>query len=191
MTTSAQDLVGIDLSKVLTNVGSQVVGVVSAVSPESGANAQAALDSAQQAAAESGPLAVYQDGRFPKLRGVANTVPWLWPLAGLAAIGLFVLAYLKAASRKSALTTIGIGVLITGILELLLIPAIQAPVQNGVANAVMQTVVGEVLSALTRGLAIQSLLLGFIGVILIIASHYVSRDNAPPASPEAPAQEQV
>jgi hypothetical protein len=62
MATSAQDVVGIDLSKVLTNVGSQVVGVVSAVSPDSGANALAALESAQQAAEESGPLAIYQEG---------------------------------------------------------------------------------------------------------------------------------
>jgi hypothetical protein len=54
----------------------------------------------------------------------------------------------------------------------------------------MQTILGEVLSELTRGLAIQSLLLAFIGVILIVASHVAPRNSEPdaPTNPEAPAQ---
>ena len=168
MTTSAQDVIGIDLS----GVSSQVVGVVTSIDPDAGANAQAALEAAQ----ESEPL--------------ANTVPWLWPLAGLAAIALLVWAYLKAAGQKHALTTIGIGVLITGILALLLIPALHAPVQNSIPNPVMRTVVGEVLSALTRGLAIQSILLGLIGVVLIVASHKVHQDEQAPASPAPAASDQ-
>lgn len=182
MTTSAQDVIGIDLS----GVSSQVVGVVTSIDPDAGANAQTAVQSAQ----ESGPLAIYESGQFPKLRGLANTVPWLWPLAGLGAIALLVGAYLKAAKQKHALTTIGIGVLITGILVLLLIPALHAPVQNSITDPVMRMVVGEVLSALTRGLAIQCILLGLIGVVLIVASHKVHKDEQAPASPAPAASDQ-
>ena len=189
MTTSQQDIVGVDVSKVLDKVGSQLVGVVTGISPDAGAAAQTALDSAQESAEESGPLALYESGRFPKLRGLSNIVSWLWPLAGLIAIALFVLAYMKAAAQKSAMTTIGIGVLVTGVVSLLLVPAVRAPAQNAVTNPAMQTIVGEVLKALTRGLAIQSLLLGFIGVILIVASHTVHKeDGQAAASPAAPDQ---
>jgi hypothetical protein len=189
MTTSAQDVVGIDIAQVISNVGSQVAGVVVAINPDAGGNAQAALDSALDAAQESGPLAIYESGRFPKLRGLANTVPWVWPLAGLGAIALLAVAYFRAEDRKSALTTVGIGVLITGLLVLFLVPALQAPVRNNIADPAMRTVVGEVLSALTRGLAIQSMLLGFIGAILIVASHFAYQENEPAqASTAAPAQ---
>jgi hypothetical protein len=198
MTTSAQDVVGIDIADVISNVGSQVAGVVTAINPDAGGNAQAALNSALDAAQESGPLAMYESGRFPKLRGLANTVPWVWPLAGLGAIALLAVAYFRAEDRKSALTTAGAGVLITGLLVLLLIPALQAPVQNSITNPAMQAVIGEVLSALTRGLAIQSILLGFIGAILIVASHFAYKEDeqaqaspapvAPEQPPAAPAQ---
>jgi hypothetical protein len=194
MTTSAQDIVGINVSKVLSNVGDQLVSVVSAIDADAGANAQAAVDAAMDSAEQSGPLALYESGRFPNLRGVANTVPWLWPLAGLAAIALFVVAYVQAAAQKNAMTTIGIGVLVTGVVSLLLVPAVRAPAQNAVTDPVMQTVVSEVLRTLTRGLAIQSLLLGFIGVILIVTSHSVhkadeqAQASQEPAAPAAPAQ---
>jgi hypothetical protein len=169
MTTSAEDVIGIDLS----DVGAYVVGVVSTLDSEAGANAQAALESSQ----ESGRLAIYESGTFPKLRGVANTVPWLWPLAGLGAIALFVAAYLRAQNRPDALKYIGVGVIITGGLELLLIPALHAPVQNNITDPVMRTVVGEVLSALTRGLAIQCILLIFIGMAAIIASYSLFKED--------------
>jgi hypothetical protein len=197
MTTSAQDIVGIDIGKVLSNVGDQFVSVVSAIDADAGANAQAAVDAAMDSADQSEPLALYESGRFPKLRGLANTVPWLWPLAGLAAIALFVVAYLRAASQKRAMTSIGIGVLVTGVLCLLLVPAVRAPAQNAVTNPAMQAVVAEVLRAITRGLAIQSLLLGFVGVILIVAGHTVHKEDGqaaasaaaptqPPATPDQP-----
>jgi hypothetical protein len=191
MTTSAQDIVGIDVSKVLSNVGDQLVSVVSGIDADAGANVQAAVAAAMDSAEQSGPLEFYESGRFPKLHGLANAVPWIWPLAGLIAIALFVLAYWKATAQKSAMTTIGIGVLVTGILSLLLVPAVRAPAQNAVTNPAMQTVVGEVLKALTRGLAIQSLILGSIGVILIVASYTAHKEDgqaaASPAAPDQPA----
>ena len=176
MTTSAQDVVGIELP----NVGSYVVSVVSVLDPEAGANAQAALESAQ----ESGPLVIYESGAFPKLRQISNIVPWLWPVAGLGAIALFAAAYLWAERRGDALRYIGVGVIITGGLELLLIPAIHAPVQNSITDPVIRTVVVEVLSALTRGLAMQCLFLILIGLAAIVISHSVSReDDQAQASP--------
>ena len=176
MTTSAQDVIGIELP----NVGSYVVSVVSVLDPEAGANAQAALESAQ----ERGPLVIYESGAFPKLRQVSNVVPWLWPLAGLGAIALFAAAYLWAEKRADALRYIGVGIIITGGLELLLIPAIHAPVQNNVTDPVIRTVVVEVLSALTRGLAMQCLFLILIGLAAIVISHSLSReDDQAQASP--------
>jgi hypothetical protein len=56
----------------------------------------------------------------------------------------------------------------------------------------MQMVIGEVLSALTRGLAIQCLLLALAGVILIVAGHFAHREDEPAqASSAAPAQSSV
>jgi hypothetical protein len=177
MTTSADDVIGVDLSE----VGPYVVGIVSVLDPEAGANIQAAVESAQ----ESGLIAIYESGTFPKLRQIANTVPWLWPLAGLGAIALFVVAYLRAQNQPDALKYIGVGVVVTGGLELLLIPALHAPVQNNIIDPVMRTVVGEVLSVLTRGLAIQCLLLIFIGVVAIVVSHNLAKkDVQVQASPE-------
>lgn len=179
MTTSADDVIGVDLSE----VGPYVIGIVSVLDPEAGANVQAAVVSAQ----ESGRLAIYESGTFPKLRQISNTVPWLWPLAGLGAIALFAVAYLRAQYQPDALKYIGVGVIITGGLELLLIPALHAPVQNNITNPVMRTVVGEVLSVLTRGLVIQCLLLIFIGVVGIVISHNLSKkeDDQTQASPAA------
>jgi hypothetical protein len=63
-------------------------------------------------------------------------------------------------------------------------------VQNNITDPAMRTVVGEVLTVLTRGLAIQCLLLIFIGVIAIVASHYLFKeDDQAQASPAAPAQQ--
>jgi hypothetical protein len=179
MTTSAQDVIGIDVGQVLENVGDQLVGVVTAIDADAGANAQAAVDAALASAEESPPLTIYESGRFPDLRLLANIVPWVWPLAGLAAIGLFVLAYLTAAARRSALRTIGIGILVTGLLSVFLVPAVRAPVQNAVTNPNMQAVVGEVLKAVTRGLTIQGLILAFIGLTLIIVAAVHRSEEVP------------
>lgn len=174
MTTSAEDVIGIDMSAMISNVGPQIVGVVTAIDPEAGANIQAALDSAQ----ESGPLVVYESGRFPRLRGLANAVPWIWPFTGLGAIALLGVTYWMAKSRRSALLAIGLGVLVVGLLTLLLIPALQAPVRNNISNPEMQIVVSQVLAEFTWGLAIQSLIVGLIGLALIVVSRFLPRAGA-------------
>jgi hypothetical protein len=192
MTTSAQDVVGIDLANSASNVGSTVIGVISEIDPEAGANAQAALDAALSASEESGRLAIYEQGRFPRLRQLSNLAPWLALLAGLGAIALFVVAYLRAQDQHEALKYIGVGIMVTaGVAFLLFVPVVQNTAQNNIANPTMQIVVGEVVSVLLRGFAIQSLLLFFIGLTVIIVNHATAnqQDEPAPASPDKAEQD--
>lgn len=172
MTTSAEDVVGVDIASVIENAGSSVTGVVSAINPEAGDNLQAALETAVDTSEDSGRLAIYENGRFPQLRGLSNMAPWLALLAGVIAIVLFVVAYLRAEDQHEALKFSGWGILITSVLAFLLfVPVIQSVAQNNIADPIMATVVGQVVSALTRGYAVQSLLLFVIGLILLLVDH--------------------
>jgi hypothetical protein len=169
MTTSAEDVVGIDLNSAVSNVGDTMVGVITALDPEAGAKAQTALDSV----AEGERLAIYEDGRFPALRSLSDLAPWLALLAGIGAILLYVLAYLRAQDQRQALKYSGVGIMATAVIGFLLFaPVVQGVAQNNIANATMQVVVGEVVSSLLRGYAVQSLLIFFIGLILFIANHH-------------------
>jgi hypothetical protein len=172
MTTSAQDVVGIDIAEVASNAGSTVVGVISAVNPEAAANAEAALDDAIATSQDSGRLAIYEQGRTPKLRQASNLAPWLALLGGLGAIALFAVAYIRSRDQHKALTYIGVGIMATAVLGFLLLsPLVQALAQNNIANPTMQIVVGEVVSALIRGFAILSLLVFSIGGIVLLVNH--------------------
>ncbi len=178
MTTSLEDVVGIDIS----GAASHVIGVVSGVAPELGDNLQATLDSAE----EMGPLAIYEQGRTPKLREISNVVPWLWPLTALGAVALYVWAYWAAEKRRDALTFIGSGVIITAVVELLFVPAIRNSAVNNITAPNLREVINEVVTVLTRGLAIQSLLLIFIGIVVIVAGHYfIKEDDSAQASAPA------
>ncbi len=172
MTTSAQDVVGIDIAEVASNAGSTVVGVISAVNPEAAANAEAALDDAIATSQDSGRLAIYEQGRTPKLRQASNLAPWLALLGGLGAIALFAVAYIRSRDQHKALTYIGVGIMATAVLGFLLLsPLVQALAQNNIASPTMQIVVGEVVSALIRGFAILSLLVFSIGGIVLLVNH--------------------
>ena len=172
MTTSAQDVVGIDIAEVASNAGSTVVGVISAVNPEAAANAEAALDDAIATSQDSGRLAIYEQGRTPKLRQASNLAPWLALLGGLGAIALFAVAYIRSRDQHKTLTYIGVGIMATAVLGFLLLsPLVQALAQNNIANPTMQIVVGEVVSALIRGFAILSLLVFSIGGIVLLVNH--------------------
>jgi hypothetical protein len=189
MTTSAEDVVGIDIAEVASNAGSTVLGVISAINPDAAANAEAALDDAIATSEESGRLAIYEQGRFPELRQVSNLAPWLALLAGLGAIALFVYSYIRAQNQHSALKYIGVGIMTTAVLGfLLLAPVVQAVAQNNITNPTMQIVVGEVVSVLVRAYAVQSLLVFSIGAIVLIVNHVVVDQDAPAAETEtAPA----
>jgi hypothetical protein len=192
MTTSAEDVVGIDLANSASNVGSTLVGVITALDAEAGANAQAALDASLSASEESGRLAIYEQGRFPRLRQLSNLAPWLALLTGLGAIALFVVASTRAQDQHEALKYVGVGIMVTAVLAFLLfVPVVQNTAQNNIANPTMQVVVGQVVSVLLRGFAIQSLLLFFIGVAVIIFNHaQASQQDAPaPASPDKAKQQ--
>ena len=169
MTTSLEDVVGVDISGAV----SHVIGVVSGVAPEVSDKLQARLDTAQ----EIGPLAIYEQGKTPKLRQISNVVPWLWPLTLLGAIALYAWAYYKAGNRREALTIIGSGVIITAVVELLFVPAIRNSAVNNITAPNLRTVVSEVVTVLTRGLAVQSLLLIFIGIVVIVAGHHFLKED--------------
>jgi hypothetical protein len=184
MTTSAQDVVGLDLAEVASNVASTVTGVISVLDEEAGANAQAALESALAASEESGRLAIYEQGRFPQLRALSNMAPWLALLAGLGAIVLFVVAAVQAQDRHQAVKYTGIGIMVTGGLSFLLFaPVVQGAAQNNITDPTMQAVVGAVVSVLVRAFAVQSLLVFFIGLIVIAVNHA----QAQPAGQDQPA----
>jgi len=191
MTTSAQDVVGIDLANAASNVSSTVVGAITALDAEAGANAQAALDASLSASEESGRLAIYEQGRFPKLRQLSNLAPWLALLTGLVAIALFVVVYTRAKDQHEALKYVGVGIMVTAVLAFLLfVPVVQNTAQNNIANPTMQIVVGQVVSVLLRGFAIQSLLLFFIGLTVILFNHAKAKQDEPAqASPAASDQQ--
>jgi cbb3-type cytochrome oxidase subunit 3 len=168
MTTSAEDVVGIDLGGVIDNVGSTVVGVISALDAEAGANAQTALDTVEQGER----LAIYESGRFPQLRTLSNLAPWLALLAWLVVIVIFVMVYKRAADQYEALKYSSVGIMITAVLTaLLFIPVVQGVAQNNIVDPIMQIVVGEVVSSLIMGFAVLSLLIFFVGLVLFVINH--------------------
>jgi hypothetical protein len=187
MTTSAQDVVGIDIAEVAENAGSTVVGVISAVNPDAAANAEAALDDAISTSQESGRLAIYEGGRTPKLRQASNLAPWMALLLGAGAIALYVFSYLRAQDQHRALEYIGVGIMATAVLGfLVLAPVLQAVAQNNIANPSMQIVVGAVVSVLLRSFAIQSLLVFSIGGIVLIFNHARANQQSPASAGQAP-----
>ena len=172
MTTSAQDVVGIDLAEVISNGGSAIVGVISQIDPAAGDAVQTALDNRLATAEESGLLAIYEQGRFPQLRTLSNLTPWLALIGGLGAIVLFIVAAMQAQDRHAALKYVGIGIITTAVLSFLLFaPVVQGTAQNNLTNPTMQAVVGAVVTPLIRSFAVQSLLLLFIGVIVLVVNH--------------------
>jgi len=191
MTTSAEDVVGIDLRSTVANIGDTVVGVISTVDPAAGAEAQAALESVEKGER----LAIYESGRLPALRTLSNLAPWLALLAGAGAIVLFVVANMRAEDQHKALQETSIGIMATAAIGFLLaVPLVNGIAQNNVANPTMGIVVSEVLSSLVRGYAVQSLLLFFIGLILLLVNHHRSTssdqaeaDPEPEVAPQQPA----
>jgi hypothetical protein len=173
MTTSAEDVVGIDLAGEISNVGGTVIGVISAIDPDAGANAQTALDAALDNAEENGRLAVYESGKFPKLRQLSNLAPWVGLLALVAAILLLEEAYRRAVDQHEALKYISVGIMITaGLAFMLFFPVMQGVAQNNLASPVMSVVVDQVVSALVISYAVQTLLVFFIGLVLFFINRH-------------------
>lgn len=172
MTTSAEDVVGIDLGKVIENAGSTILGVVSAIDPDAGAKVEDALDAAVNASEESGILAIYEKGEFPQLRQISNLAPWLALLGLLGAIALFVWPYMKAEDKHGAAKYIGIGIMVTAVLGFMLfVPLMQGVASNNIVDPVMHAVVGAVISVFAQSYAIMSLLVFLIGLIVLLFNH--------------------
>jgi hypothetical protein len=191
MTTSAEDVIGIDLSDMISDAGTTVVGVISALDEEAGATAQAALDASLEASQEGGLLEIYESGLSPELRTLSNITPWLALLAGIGAIALLVVAAMRAQDRHEALKYTGVGVSVTAVLGILLfVPAAQALAQKGLTDTpVIQVVVGEVVSVFSRSFAIQSLLLLVIGVVVLVVNHFQAKKDPQADGPEAAPQQ--
>lgn len=165
MTTNLDDVVSIDLETVVPFV----VGVVTAINPESAAT----LESVR----ESEPLKLLGPDELPRLKNAADILPWLWPLTAAGAIALFVGAYWWAAKRRDALTFIGLGVVITGVLALLFIPAMRQSAQTDTTNSSIRVIVGEVVGVFMSDFATQTLILIVIGLVVIGASRYILKED--------------
>ncbi len=133
-------------------------------------------------ASAPGPIKLIESGELPKIRQVAQILPWLWPLAALGAIAVYALAYWRTLNRRETALFISLGVMITGLIGLLFIPAIRLAVENKVGNASVQVIVGEVMAVFTRDLFIQTIILMIIGLAMMIASRYFLKD-APAIAP--------
>jgi hypothetical protein len=157
--------ISIDLEKVVPFVDT----LLTTIAPE--------LAEGFENAPETGPIKLLESGELPRIRQVAEILPWLWPLATIGAIVLYVLAYWRAQSRRDAALFIGLGVVITGFIALLFIPAIQLAVENNVANASVQVIVGEVMSVFTRDLFVQTVILIVIGLVILVTSRFVVNGN--------------
>jgi hypothetical protein len=99
---------------------------------------------------------------------------------------------LRAQDQHKALKYSSIGIMVTAVLGVLLLaPVVQGVAQNNIANPTMQVVVAEVVSALLRGYAGQSLLIFFIGLILFVFNHLnVTKSDQAEGSSEAEAAAQ-
>ena len=156
LTTDLQDIVPMDLQKIVP----YVVGVIYAIDP----------DLAEQISAEltSSPLAILSPNELPNLRIASRVLPWLWPLAGLGAVGLFVAAIRWGPNRAKSMVYVGTGIAIIGGLMLLFVPAIRSASTGAITTSMGRIVVGEVVDTLLRGYAIQNVLLIIVGIVLII-----------------------
>ena len=192
MTTSPEDVIGIDIAEVASEAGSTVLGVISGISPEAADKAEAAVQDAVAASDASSMLAIYEEGRTPNLRLASNLAPWLALIGFLGAAALFVWASVGSQDLQKALKYIGVGIMAAAVLGFLIFtPLVQAVAQNNLTDPTMQTVVGAVLSALLRGYMLISLLVFSVGVIVLVINHTrSSQEDAAPAadSPESEAQ---
>jgi hypothetical protein len=179
MTTSAQDVVGIDIAEVASYAGSKVVEAISVLNPDVAVKIETALDDAIATSQEIGKLAIYEQGRFPELRMFSILAPWLTLLLGVGALALYAISYLRAQNQHRALKYIGVGVMITSVLGFLLhSPVVNAVAKNNIIDPTMQIVVGEVVSVLVRPFAIQSLLVFSIGLFVLIYNYIKGKQPA-------------
>ena len=179
MTTSVQDVVGIDIAEVASNAGSKVVEAITVVNPDAAAKTEAALDDAIATSQEIGKLVIYEQGRFPNLRQFSILAPYLTLLLGVSAIALYMVSYLQAQNQHRVLNYIGVGIMITAVLGFLLhSPVVNAVAKNNIIDPTMQIVVGEVVSVLVRSFAIQSLLVFGVGAIVLVYNYIKANQQA-------------
>ena len=138
-----------------------VVGVVYAVDPVLAEQISATLTSE--------PITLLTIDELPNLSTVSGILPWIWPIAALAALGLFLLAVFRGSDRARSVVYTGAGIAITGGIMLLFIPAIRLTSTGNIETSTALVVVGSVVDALIRGYIIQDILLIIVGLIIVLA----------------------
>ncbi|KPK13087.1 MAG: hypothetical protein AMJ56_03580 [Anaerolineae bacterium SG8_19] len=157
--------ISIDLEKVVPFVDT----LLTTIAPE--------LAEGFENASAPGPIKVIESGELPRIRQLAQILPWLWPLATLGAVAVYALAFWRTLNRRETALFIGLGVVITSLIALVFILAIGLAVENNISNASVQVIIGEVMAVFTRDLFIQSVILMIIGLVVIVAGRYFLKDD--------------
>ncbi len=156
LTTDLRDFIPLEVQE----IAPFVVGVVYAVDPDLAEQISATMP--------SGPITLLTIDELPNLSTVSKVLPWIWPIAALGALGLFVLAILRGSDRARSVVYTGTGIAITGGIMLLFIPAIRLTSTGNIETSTALVVVGSVIDALIRGYIIQDILLIIVGLILVV-----------------------
>lgn len=173
LTTDLRDVIPLEVQEIVPFV----LGVVYAVDPEL----------AEQTTAEltSGPITLLGSDELPNLSSVSKFLPWLWPIALLGALGLFVLVIRRGPDRAKSVIYTGIGVVITGGVMLLFVPAIRLASTGNVTTSTARIIVGNVVGALLRGYVVQDILLIIAGLILVVVGRRYLNEGREPTSVSA------
>jgi len=170
LTTDLRDFIPLKVQE----IAPFVVGVVYAVDPD--------LAEQMSATLTSGPITLLTIDELPNLSTVSGILPWIWPIAALGSLGLFVLAIFRGSNRARSVVYTGTGITITGGIMLLFIPAIRLTSTANIETSTALVVVGSVIDALIRGYIIQDVLLIIAGVILVVAGRNSQSEAQEPVS---------
>ncbi len=170
LTTDLKDFIPLEVQE----IAPFVVGVVYAVDPN--------LAEQISATVPSGPITLLSIDELPNLSTVSKVLPWIWPIAALGALGLFVLAIFRGSDRARSVVYTGAGIGITGGIMLLFIPAIRLTSTGNIETSTALVVVGSVIDALIRGYIIQDVLLIIVGLTLVVVGRNSQGEAQEPVS---------
>lgn len=124
--------------------------------------------------APSGPLAgqpdriVLFEGRdFPKIRQLADTVPWVCVISGLLTLGIVGAVFVWANDRTVALRRFGFMLFAMALVTILLILPARSMTLSSFPTESQRIVAGNLFDAYLIRLLYQSIVLAIVGVVLI------------------------
>jgi hypothetical protein len=174
MTTDVDDVVSIDLERVLPFL----IAIITAIDPELAADISATTQ-------DSRVLQLMSHDELPGLKQASRITPWLALVTLLGAVVIFGVVLWRAADRARALKYSGVGVIISAAIGLLIVLPARLAVENNIVNPQVRVIVGEVWTALARPLVAQSLLLIILGVIVLIVNYFYTAGAEPPETEAA------